>query len=361
MSLLTRRREAQPVDPNPSLERGKREECLATFWHQATPGTTYWRCLVPARHLPAQTLPFTHHDLAEKEGTPYLPRMKGDTAIWQFLGDEVRTRIAMAVRETHGYRTLMELDDNYLRPAPYQYGKANTPWKRTRAEAQAMGGGYSNEMHKLCVPWMDGLIVSTDFLANAYEEYNANIWVCPNSVDPDDWQYEREEHDAFRIVYYGSPSHGVDAPLVTDGLKWAAKQPGVEVWTVGFNNPAWSFPHQSIPWANDLVEARKHLFKFDLGIAPLKSNAWADAKSDVKALEYAMAGVMPLVQQSEPFKAWEGIVPTPRHKDEWTESIRWAVQNHDEVAAFAQQAKDYVMEERTIQSSIHLWREAVNG
>ena len=356
MRVLTRSK--TPVDPNPSLERGKREECLATFWHQATPGTTYWRCLVPARHLPGQSLPFTPTDLKEKRGTPYLPRQKGDTAVWQFLGDETRTRVAMGMAEIHKYRTLMELDDNYLRHAPYQYGKANTPWRRTRAEAK---GGYSHEMHRLCTPWMDGLIVSTDFLANAYEDYNANIRVCPNSVDPDDWEYEREEHDAFRIVYYGSPSHGVDAPLVTDALKWAARQPGVEVWTVGFRNPAWSFPHQSIPWGSDLVEARKHLFKFDLGIAPLKTNDWANGKSDVKALEYAMAGVCPLVQDAEPFKAWEGVVPMPKHKGDWVESIRWAVQNPDEVKAFAQHAKDYVLKERTIQSSIHLWRKAVDG
>jgi hypothetical protein len=341
------------------LERAETEDCIATFWHQATPGTTFWRCLVPARHLPAQTLPFTPVDLKEtKDGKPYLPRQKGDTAIWQFLGDQTRTRIALGVGEIHQYRTLMELDDNYTRPAPYQYGKKNAPWVNTIAEAK---GGYSHEMHRAILPWMDGLIVSTDFLANVYEEYHDTIYVCPNSVDPDDWQYDREVHDAFRIVYYGSPSHTVDAPLVTDALKWASKQPGVEVWTVGFRNPAWSFPHQVIPWGNDLVEARKHLFKFDLGIAPLKTNAWANAKSDVKALEYTMAGVMPVVQKSEPFKAWEGIVPTPSTKGDWTEAIRWAVQNPDEVAGFARNAKEYVLRERTIQSNIHLWREAVNG
>lgn len=360
MKLLSKTREGIHDGANPTLERGRRDECLATFWQQVTPGTTYWRCLVPARHLPGQTIPFTVKSLQEKKGKPYLPKQRGDTAIWQFLGDEMRSRVALGIRQIHGTRTLMEVDDNYLKQAPYMFGRKNSPWVKTIAEARK-GNGYSIEAHKIIAPMVDGIVCATDYLADIYYEVNDNVYVCPNSVDPDDWQYDREEHDAFRIVYYGSPSHGVDAPLVTGALKWAARQPGVEIWTVGFRNPAWSFPHQTLPWSTDLAEARSHLFKFDLGIAPLKANVWANGKSDVKALEYAMAGVMPLVQMAEPYKSWEGVVPTPSTKSDWMECIRWAVQNPDEVSAFAQQAKDYVMTERTIQSTIHLWREALNG
>lgn len=357
--LLSKPRETTVDGYNPVLERGKRERVDATFWVQATPGTTYWRCLVPARHLPGQALAFTKFDLQEKDGTPYLPRQRG-TAVWQFLGDENRSRIALGMAQTHGVRTLMEVDDNYLRPAPYLHGKKVTPWVKTRTEALQPGSsGYSHEMHKLVTPYLDGIICSTEFLADRYAEFNNNIYVCPNSVDPDDWQYEREPHDAFRIVYYGSSSHTVDAPLVTDALKWAAKQPGVEVYTVGFKNKAWSFPHKVVPWNPDLATARSYLFSFDLGIAPLKANEWSNGKSDVKALEYAMAGVLPVLQDAEPYKPWKGIVPMAKDAAEWQEIIRWAVQNPGEVTAFADEAKRYVLRERTIQSTIHTWREAI--
>lgn len=347
-------------DPNPFLERGPDEACEATWWHQLTPGTTYWRCLVPARHLPGQTLSFGWDDLAEKDDVPYLPRQRG-AAIWQFLGDTARTRIALGNHELHGHRTLMEVDDNYLRPAPYLKGKAYSPWKETIAQAEAAGGGYSNEMHRLVAPLVDGIICATDYLADAYSEFNDNIYVCPNSIDPADWQYEREPHDAFRIVYYGSSSHTVDAPLVTDALKWAARQPGVEVWTVGFKNPAWSFPHQTLPWDKDLVKARKNLFKFDLGIAPLKPTKWANGKSDVKALEYAMAGVLPLVSNAVPYQTLQHLPDLVIDDGGWLEAIRYFVKNPDLAAQRAAEVKDWVMSDRTIQATIGLWKEAISG
>lgn len=352
-------------NPNPSLERSTDEECLATWWHQATPGTTYWRCLVPARHLPGQTLPFRHDDLIEDpEGQPFLPRMKGGTAIWQFLGDPYRTRVALGMKELYGIRTLMELDDNYLRPAPYLKGKMHSPWKETVEEAHKAGTNYSHEMHRYVVPLVDGLICSTDYLADIYSEYHDSIWVCPNSVDPADWEYEREEPDGiFRIVYYGSISHLQDAPLITKAMKWAARQSNVEVWTAGFDKRDWSFPHWVIPWNPELDKARANLFKFDLGVAPLRGNRWSAGKSDVKFLEHSMAGLASIVQRAEPFRPiWDQSDPpalVADTEDDWMAHVQWAVKNQDEVKQLASRARDYVLNERTIQGNIWRWKEAL--
>lgn len=346
-------------DFNENLVRGKKERCLATWWRQSTPGTTYWRCVVPARQLPGQVLPFEISDIKEVDGGFAFPRMRGDVAIWQFLGDDRRSRIAGALQRS-GARTLMELDDDYTRMAPYmRSGQIKHPWKATIADA---GAGYSHEMHRILVPKMDGLIVSTEYLADVYSDYHDEIFVCPNSIDPSDWRYEREPHDTFRIVYYGSPSHLMDAPLVTKALKWAARQPNVEVFTVGFVNRSWSFKHEAVPWANDMHEARKKLFSFDLGLAPLKSNPWADGKSDVKVLEYAMAGVLPLMSRAEPYRPWFDVAPDlVLDNDDWEAAIRWAVKNPDDVRLRARDIREHVLSHRTIHSSIDRWKEALNA
>lgn len=362
MKLLSRLKD-QP-DPNPSLVRGK-GQCLATFWQQATPGTTYWRCLVPARHLPGQSIPVTFKDLKEnRKGQVLFPRQRGDVAVWQFLGDLHRTRMAFGMKQILGTKLVLEVDDNYMRFAPYMKGKQiASPWKKTIAEARAAGTGYSHEQHKKVVPHVDHIICTTEFLADIYSELNPNVSVCPNSVDPEDWQYEREPHDPFRIVYYGSPSHMKDTPLVTDALKWASKQEGVEIWTVGFDNPGWSFPYQKVPWEAHLDKARQHLFRFDVGIAPLTGNPWSRGKSDVKALEYAMAGVMPILQDEVPFSYWKGagwdwMCST---KGDWMEAIQEIVRNRSDAPLIAQRAKELVLTERTIDVNIELWREALLG
>ena len=352
-------------DPNPRLERASDEECLATWWHQATPGTTYWRCLVPARHLPGQTLPLSHDDLVEdEEGQPFLHRQKGDTAIWQFLGDPYRSRVALGMKELYGVRTLMELDDNYLRAAPYAKGRTRSPWKETVQEAHSSGTNYSHEMHRAVVPLVDGLICSTQYLAEIYSEHHDNICVCPNSIDPGDWQYERKEpDDIFRIVYYGSPSHLQDTPIITKALKWASRQPRVEVWTAGFNNPSWSFPHNTISWNPELDKARANLFKFDLGLAPLRGNPWSRGKSDIKALEYAAAGVLPLMSREEPFKPWFDLWPEFTLEDgEWLDKIKyWVSEGKESVNEVAGWVKEWVFDTRSIDQTIDLWRQAINA
>ena len=362
-----RREGVTPNTGNPWLED---DDARATWWVQATPGTTYWRCLVPARHLPGQALSLEINDLTETDPNDPLgfdmPRFRGDVAIWQFLGDQQRSRIAWSWQQK-GHRTLMDVDDNYLRSVPKHLMK-KSPWRPTIREAlelkaAGVGTGYSNEAHRRDTQWLDGIICSTDYLADEYYQFNDNVWVCPNSIDPVDWQHEREESDVLRIGYYASGSHmNIDTPLVTEALKWAVRQEGVEIVEIGATNPAWSFKKTTRPWASDLVEARKHLFSIDIGIAPLVKNRWSEGKSDVKALEYAMAGVMPIVQGNvSPYEPWAWWPYTPVTKDDWSDVIRDVVTHREDVKARAAEAKAWVMENRTIDKTIHLWEAAIRG
>jgi hypothetical protein len=337
-----------------------REGALATFWRQATPGTTYWRGYIPMLHLPGQVLPIGDDSLAlEEDGSLILNRHQG-TAIWQFLGDDGRSRIALQMRR-QGVRTLMEVDDTYLKFAPPLYGKFGA-WTRTHEEAMTKGHGYSVEMHRVVVPQMDGIIVTTDYLADLYSELNDNVYVCRNSIMPEDWsEFVREESDVLRIGYYGSPSHIRDYPRVKKALKWAARQKGVEVVMIGFQPPGWT--GRTYHWSDNILAARKYLGMIDVGIAPLTQNPWANGKSDLKAVEYAMAGVMPIVEDSPPYSPWVqmGWPFCPGTPDEWDDVIKDVVANRDRVKEHAAAAKAHVLAERTIEKNIHAWREAVSG
>jgi hypothetical protein len=335
------------------------EGSLATFWRQATPGTTYWRGYLPMKYLPGQVLGMKDDSISgyETPDDPLVLHGQEGAAIWQFLGDEGRTRIALQMQR-QGVRTILEVDDNYLRYAPTLYGKSSA-WTKTIKEAEENGTGYSVEMHRELVPRMDSVIVSTDNLANAYEALNPNIYVCPNSVDPADWNVERVPSENLRIGYYGSPSHARDYPLVKKALKWALKQPGVEVNMIGFVPPAWG--GKTLPWQDDLYEGRKALGVVDVGIAPLTVNHWSVGKSDIKALEYAMAGAMPILQDSEPFRPWKdaGWEWMAKTEQDWVDVIHDVVAMRDEVPMLARDAKQYVLSERTIQDNVHHWKEAV--
>lgn len=356
--------EGRPEDLE--LERHEEEECLATFWQQATPGTTYYRCLLPARYLPGQCLKLNVSDIAWDEDSDSLlmPRQRG-VAVWQFLGDPWRSRIAWG-QQAQGLRVLMEVDDNYIVTPPGVVQRMSR-WSRTIEESMRAGGtGYSYELHRKILPTFDALIVSTPYLAEVYGEYNEHVYVCRNMVDPRDWvDLDPKDPDVLRIVYSGSPSHLNDAPYVTKALKWAARQPGVEVWAQGFQPPGWTFA-KTAPWTHSLEEYRRALGRFDVGVAPLRASRWSNGKSDLKALEYGMAGVLPLVANEEPYREFGETFPdllVESDERAWLDSIKWVVKNRDEVKHRAEEVKRYVLANRTIDNpkNIAPWREAILG
>ncbi len=357
MTTLSSSRPEAPTGDELLLERPGGP---VTFWRQATPGTTYVRCLLPARHLGGQCLPLESSDLQwdDEQDKLVMPRQSG-AAVWQFLGDDMRTKIAWGQQDI-GIRVLLECDDNYLHPHPHVAGAVKA-WHKTIEEAKH-STGYSNEMHRLLVPTMDGVIVSTEYLRDRYLEYNDHVYVCPNTVDPDDWvDLEEKDPDVLRIVYSGSRSHLRDVPEVKKALKWAARQKGVEVWLNGVS-PPWGFAKQA-PWTDTLSEYRRALGKFDVGLAPLLGGTWANGKSALKALEYTMAGVVPFLAREEPYRPWfdkpDFVVESG--ESNWLEKVKWIVRNQDALPSLLEQARSYVLGERTTADNVSRWEEAING
>jgi hypothetical protein len=80
-------------------------------------------------------------------------------------------------------------------------------------------------------------------------------------------------------------------------------------------------------------------------------------------MEYAMAGVMPIMQDAPPFSPWKkmGWEWMPKTEAEWMDAIHQVVADRDLVPKFAADAKEYVLRERTIQTSVESWRKAVHG
>ena len=342
----------------PDIARDPGEVCLATFWRQATPGQFYWRCDVPARHLPGQALSFQVSDLAWNNAEDHLvmPRHRG-VGVWPYLGDDRRSRIAFAMQDL-GNRTLIDVDDDYTRTP----GRWHAGWSKTHEQAERGILGYSHEQHRHLAQMADGIIVSTPHLGDTYSGYNDKVYVCRNSIDP--WDYRdipRHEDDGIlRIGFAGSVSHIFDYPLVKKALKWARRQTDVKVYMVGFVPPAWD--GDVIPWADDLLDFRRNLGQLDVGLCALQDNPWNRNKSDIKAMEYAMAGALPIVSRTESFSPWwrdQNWYWTAQTPEQWADIIREVVSERDNISTAATAAKKYVMAERTIQTEISKWKEAI--
>jgi hypothetical protein len=338
------------------------DEVKATFYSQPTPGPTYVRCQLPARYLPGivRQDPLVNFG---PEGEVEFPEHRG-AAIMQFAANKV-----LAVMLEHmrlgGIRTLIEVDDDYL----------IDPGKRILARSQ-WGLEIGDEMntrdgHIAVVRRADGVIVTTDYLAEQYREFNDNVYICPNSVDPVDWPEPEKPNDGIlRIAWFASHAHETDVPLITRAFEWASKQKDVEVYIAGLNpavsfNKAirlrWrSFKFGWLPWFDDLDAYRASFSRFDVGVAPVLPTEHGLGHSDLKMLEIAMGESFGICSAVAPY-AWWKDKPCLMAADagDFLKHIQWAVANRDEVRRLAKEARELVLRERTTEAQIHLWEEAV--
>jgi hypothetical protein len=289
-------------------------------------------------------------------------------SVWQFPGSPQTVMLMHELMVNDRQKVLVEVDDNYLVPPhvlPPGMKQYQRPWKLRH---DGTLGCYSHEMHRLTVERVcHGIIASTPFLAEQYAKVtDVPIWVCPNSVSLR--SYPGDDHTVLedrpqRILYAGSASHQYDVSLVARGLDWAWRD-GMEIWMMGLKKD-WKFPYYQVPWVDSVAEYHASMNKLlqpgDVGLCPLKRSDWHDSKSDIKAIEYTMAGGLPIVQRDSPcYRDWVDVVPSATTPKEWEKLIRWAAANRDEVADAWAKAHAFLMENKLIENHVDKWREAVS-
>ena len=326
-------------DPDPALEY------KATFFSQATPATTYVRCQLPAKYLPGKVL--------QTYAGSQMPVQRGDTAIVEYPGDKENALMARLLQQG-GLRYLVEVDDNYL------INPGKKVLERSSWGMKVKDKPLSRDGHRLIVKHADGVIVTTPWLANCYRKVNPNVYVCPNGVDPPDWPEPKKPDDGIlRILWAASPSHDTDIPLVSRALEWASRQKDVEVYVAGLQT-GWRFA-TPIPWLPDLDAYRRIFQGFDIGVGPILQTPHGMGRSDLKALEYAMGTVCPVVSDLAPYDPWTDGENCLKAKDAkgFYQAIRRLIENRDEVKQLASAAREYVLKERTAEAQRHYWLEAI--
>lgn len=338
----------------------------ATWWTQLSEGVNYWRAELPARHLPGHCVslnPFSG-DIQPAEGKALrsgepahmFPRQHG-AAIWMFPGNTTRA-ILMAEMRNQGIPVLVEVDDNYRTPPPLA---EFSMWQRRITD----GDAHSYEEHSWIVSRVaQAVICSTPHLAREYADLHPVRAVCPNSVDPQDWDEDppHRPDGVLRVGWAASDSHIYDAGLIRRALSWAADQDGVEVVIIGIDPSvaSWPFPHRHIPFA-PMAEYRRNLREIDVMLCPLKPSRWADCKSDVKALEAAMSGACSVVSEAEPYRPWFNRTYTARDAKGFLRAVKEIVRDPKGTLNLAREARDYVLKERTIQGNVWRWQEAIDA
>lgn len=342
-------------------------DCVATFYYSGTPYTAHLRCVNPAKHLPAVAQPMHYIPSSQHEEQPAVrfPHQRGKTAVFQF-GSTQMDSLVQRWMQLNGVGVFIEVDDNYTRLVGSTSKKAG--WQSKVLEVDHKSGLVnpskqkpSVEGHLRMVRAADGVICATEYLAKAYREHNENVWVCPNQVQPDEWPDPpfKPNDDVFRIGWFAAGPHHVDFPLVAKALRWASKQPGVQVVLMGLEPPR-DLDCVVLPFHDDWNVYRVALGQLDVGIAPITPTPFALGRSDLKALDYAMGGAAPILQDCEPYEEWAAGETCLKAKtpDDWLRCVKHLVYNRPRAKEIAAAARAYTLGERTFEKNVGKWTEA---
>lgn len=210
--------------------------------------------------------------------------------------------------------------------------------------------------------YMDRLVVSTDFMAQVFDGFNADIRIVNTRLDPLDWsglQGARRRAEKPRVGWVGSLHSIAELEMLANVIKELANEVD---WVILGACPAHlrSFIreyHDAV--AIDEYPTKLASLNLDLALAPLEDNLFNRCKGNIRLLEFGACGVPVICSDIE---AYRGDLPTKRVENRfeaWVDAIRAHVQDLDAAAALgdvlrARIHQDWMLDDAALAS----WRDS---
>ena len=273
--------------------------------------------------------------------------------------------------ETFDKAIIYETDDNHFQIRPWNgyFPDVKAEWPLiTRMAKRA-----------------DLLTTSTGPIAAHYGQFNDNVRVIRNAIDPSIYTTSnpRPEHGGSkpRVVYYGSTARMRDYAGYPSGPggKWEGGYAGKaieelrkELWNVfigvnpGTEHVIAPFFDEAFHYVENIQQFAKNLASShpDIGIAPLGGDDFDRSKSELHWLEYAAVGAAFI---GEGFKYGEAPYSMVRHgvdgllartRTEWYEGMKSLVRSKDLREQLAGAAKERVLKEYDYKERAKEWADA---
>jgi glycosyltransferase involved in cell wall biosynthesis len=249
-----------------------------------TNGIAWYRCALPATALGADWLTIT--------GGPRDPRILAGNATRNGVDatgyDVVVVQLAKGPEwletirawQAQGKTVLYEVDD----------------WLRgvRKLEEHVHRDSFTLEhlrQYELCMSAADGMICSTEWLAERYQRFNPRTWVCRNGIDLRRYDYTLPARDKVNIGWSGGTGHLTGArPWFLEVAAVMEQRPDTRFVSVGMPYAA-SFGRRfgadralDVPWS-PLETYPASMTHFDIALAPAGKGSFFRGKSDLRWLE----------------------------------------------------------------------------
>ena len=346
--------------------------------HSLTPGVRYYRTVLPGDEMSKQ---FGHDIYCEDTDLDALNQsewqskalkpefhemlekvMKGiDLLSAQLIHSLEGLSVLCGIRKAFNIPLIVDCDDNVEDVPYYNLGaKAYQP--------NSDLAGVTTELLKEA----DALTVTTEHLKGIFSKYNENIFVLPNSLDFALWEQQiklpKKNPDQIRIGWMGAQTHDDDFRLALPAIMEILKKHKNVHFHVNGGVPqvVHKIEHKRVhkcgEWYDILqYPTRMRLLRFDIGIAPLRDNAFNRSKSNLRWLEYSAMSIPSVVSRVEPFNksVIDGKTGLFAYEtDEWFEALERLVQDAELRQKLGRNANLAVKKNFNIVKNAKMWNKA---
>lgn len=334
-------------------------------------GCYYVRCLLP---LQAGGWDGDRTSLFSKQCSPeqmLKGALNADVVVFQRPDDDARLKTIPLLKQL-GKKIVFDNDDTYIPdsgvPTTMQWGQGKQILEKMNINLM--------EFAKQA----DMVTTTTEFLAEEYKNYNDNVVVLPNSIDPDHWDKpKRNKGDKVRIGFVGSVVSNSDSRGIMDILKYLNDRDDVQIVVFGLPSKELDLARKvykediefwesvNIEWQpfvplNEYAETLNNL-ELDIMLIPRDDSYFNRAKSNIKFLEASMLEI-PVIAQGfkdgkSPYQGKEDSqhLRIAKTTEEWIMHIEDLMDKKTRREQ-GKEARKYVIKNYNINKTIKLWQKA---
>jgi glycosyltransferase involved in cell wall biosynthesis len=199
-------------------------------------------------------------------------------------------------------------------------------------------------------------------LADAMRQFNPNVTVIPNAIDPALLTATRKRSEHLTIGWAGGSSHHDDFRSVIGALRQVSDHRGdIDFHSVGvdYGKDFGLYRNRHTPWRESMLEYYSGI-DFDIGIAPLLDTPFTRSKSPIKAIEYNALGIPVIASNVGPYRDYvvDGVngflVNTEK---EWVDRLNLLLTDTDMRLSMGDAARVHARA-HTIEQTAPLWEKA---
>ena len=290
-------------------------------------GCAWYRCLLPMREL---------EKFGWKVGMGF-PRLSDEYGYGQLLNEDqsihgwdilvfklvMRKSIAQHVREAQakGQKIVVDIDDFF---------EGLDPSNRAFDATDPRRNEENNRDHYFqMIMEADAVITSTPFLHDYYATKRKNVFLVRNGLDMERWKMRTDNSKHKPVVGWvgATPWRSGDLEELRPFMQNIFKKHNLKFHHSG-HTPDAPFAFEQLGVARDIctvmplvpiLDYPRIFVPIDIGIVPLSSIPFNNAKSFIKGLEYAGSGV-PFISSPSPeyeYLASKGVGRIARTAEEW--------------------------------------------